>query len=275
MLTERNYYPKGKDCGDYVEYNTAELASYNIVAITTYNEFRKNKIDTVYSINEFETYMELAQSNSKSCFEILQNDILRIYLDMENIPNENTELYKQIIAEFMEYAGLNKIQAEYVVTFNPCSHHKGLSYHVIFHVLTTLDNLKNLVQNFKHHHQAYMSYVDDSVYTRLRLFRLPGQRGLPCQDEKYITNPDYDNEKDVHQIHETHFTDPNHKYVLQDYIIQHTSPTENKAFTRQYKKCAESDVAKDNGKNKSDDWRNYNFFRSTYRFFVNIFKSFF
>jgi hypothetical protein len=276
MFTDAQFYPKGQDCGDYIEYNTTELSAYNIISLATYDEFRKRNIDTVYSLNELEAYIELAQTNSKTCVEVLQSDILRIYLDMENIPSENTELYKQIIADFMEYAGLNKTQTEYVITFNPGSHHKGLSYHVIFHVLTTLGNLKNLVQNFKSHYKAYASYVDDSVYTRLRLFRLPGQRGLPCKDEKYVTNPNYDITKDIHQIYETHFTDPNHKYTLKDCVIQHTLPDENKAFTRQYKKCEDKDIVKTPEENKSGDWPDDNsFFKSTYRFFVNIFKSFF
>ena len=274
MFTEINRVTKGQDRGDYIEYTTTEISSYNVVSIAAYNEFKKRNIDTVYSINELEAYMELAQSNSKSCFEILRSDILRIYLDMENIPTENTELYKQIITDFMEYAGLNKDTTEYVVTFNPCSHHNGLSYHVIFHVLTTLGNLKNLVQNFKSHYKAYMTYIDDSVYTCLRLFRLPGQRGCPCP-EKYITNPNYDNAKDEHQIHETHFTDSTHKYMLQDCVIQHIVPTENKVFTRQYKKCTDSDIVKDSEQNKSGSYTNASFFRSTYKFFVNIFKSFF
>jgi hypothetical protein len=274
MLAETNKHPRGQDRGEYIEYNTANLTSYNIISLAAYNEFKKYNINTLCSINELEAYMELAHTNSKTCFEVLQSDILRIYLDLENIPSESTELYKQIITDFMEYAGLNKIQTEYVVTFNPCSHHNGLSYHVIFHVLTTLGNLKNLVQNFKSHYKAYTTYIDDSVYTRLRLFRLPEQRGLPCL-EKSITNPNYDNSKDKHHIHETHFNDPSHEYILQDCIIQHTLPSENKALSRQYKKCTDPDIVKDSGKDKSGAYANTSFFHSTYRFFVNIFRSFF
>jgi hypothetical protein len=116
--------------------------------------------------------------NPEDCvYEVLDKPIRRIYLDIEGIDMETSEshrLVRKIISDFREFVGTRISPAH--VTYNAGSTgHHGHSYHVIFDEEINYQLLKNIVIAFKQLHPEYGTYIDESVYSVIRLFRLPFQ----------------------------------------------------------------------------------------------------
>lgn len=116
--------------------------------------------------------------NPEDCvYEILDKPIRRIYIDIEGIDMESSdshELVRKIINDFREFVGTKLSQA--YVTYNVGStSHPGQSYHVIFNNSINFQLLKNVIIAFKQLHPEYGMYIDESVYSVIRLFRLPFQ----------------------------------------------------------------------------------------------------
>lgn len=116
--------------------------------------------------------------NPEDCvYEVLDKAIRRIYLDIEGIDMETSESHKlvrKIISDFNEFMGTALSPAH--VTYNAGSTgHHGHSYHVIFDNEINYQLLKNIVIAFKQLHPDYGMYIDESVYSVIRLFRLPFQ----------------------------------------------------------------------------------------------------
>lgn len=200
-------------------------------SITKYYEYSHNSTKYTHSRADIETDI---CDDKNTTFEVLRNNYMRIFLDIENVPITITSsiegvmgeqllnhidvnddsIMQSIVRDFITFADLRS-DIGYVVTKNIGSHHLGLSYHVIFSVATLRDNLKNLVMNFKKEYPQYNDYVDHSIYTRNRLFRLPEQKGLPQRtkdidalEPDMINKLTFDanikkwlNTTDVHHIH--------------------------------------------------------------------------
>ena len=116
--------------------------------------------------------------NPEDCvYEVLDKPIRRIYLDIEGIDMETSESHKlvrKIISDFKDFIGTSLSPAH--VTYNAGSTgHHGHSYHVIFDEEINYQLLKNIVIAFKQLHPEYGTYIDESVYSVIRLFRLPFQ----------------------------------------------------------------------------------------------------
>ncbi len=116
--------------------------------------------------------------NPEDCvYEVLDKPIRFIYLDIEGIDMETSESHKlvrKIINDFKEFIGTSMSPAH--VTYNAGSTgHPGHSYHVIFEEAINYQLLKNIVIAFKQLHPDYGTYIDESVYSVIRLFRLPFQ----------------------------------------------------------------------------------------------------
>ena len=116
--------------------------------------------------------------NPEDCvYEVLDKPIRRIYLDIEGIDMETSESHKlvrKIINDFKDFIGTSLSPAH--VTYNAGSTgHSGHSYHVIFDEEINYQLLKNIVIAFKQLHPDYGMYIDESVYSVIRLFRLPFQ----------------------------------------------------------------------------------------------------
>ena len=103
---------------DYVEFDTTlYLNTYNVVGLNDFKDFQKKDIVNCLSMEELSNYIQINNKLNKSCFEVLKNDILRIFLDIENIETDKPELYRQIIKDFIEYTGLNNDTVKYIITF--------------------------------------------------------------------------------------------------------------------------------------------------------------
>ena len=117
-------------------------------------------------------------TNPEDCvYEVLDKPIRKIYLDIEGIDMEASESHKlvlKIVRDFSGFIGIGLCPAN--VTYNAGSTgHSGHSYHIIMNYSINYQLLKNAVIAFKQLHPEYGTYIDESVYSVIRLFRLPFQ----------------------------------------------------------------------------------------------------
>lgn len=153
---------------------------------TTERSFKCVHIRHRYSENTPSSHITHTSSDSfyedtldpEDCvYEVLDKPIRRVYLDIEGIDMETSESHKlvrKIISDFEDFTGVRTIRP--FVTYNAGStSHPGHSYHVIFWEGINYQLLKNIVIAFKQLHPDYGTYIDESVYSVIRLFRLPFQ----------------------------------------------------------------------------------------------------
>ena len=148
-----------------------------LIAICNYSDFKLRYVKEYHDVEDVKYFILKQNLTGRSVFEVIRTEEHKIFLDLEKIPVSQPDTYQEIIDNFMEFADLNKQKTGYVVTHNKGSSHQGLSYHVIFNVSITKFNLRCLVNQFKEHYPQYKDYVDSTIYTRNRLFRLPEQVG--------------------------------------------------------------------------------------------------
>lgn len=156
---------------------------YAYVKISEFRQAYKENVRYCKSLDEMKREIESnADDRECSIFEVLENNIRRVYFDIENIPYDKEETIHEIIkdlAEFMEVDSNN-----YALTLNMGSHHPGLSYHLTFPFKTHAGNILNLVRQFKLKHPEYINYIDECVYNINRLFRVPNQYGIVELNER-------------------------------------------------------------------------------------------
>lgn len=147
--------------------------------------YKENIFSNYVSVSVKE-YVKLININKCSMqytlYEVLEeNRAVKLYMDIENIPyNDTTKIYN-IIQTFKKYCK-EKYDLEltdYVLTQNNSSGtHPGLSYHVIFkHYNVYIHVLRNLMENFLNNNPELDEYIDCSVYSSLRLFKSVYQIG--------------------------------------------------------------------------------------------------
>lgn len=231
---------------DYVDIKPTDMINiYHVVSITQFRNFRPRNVIAKFtpsSVFEFATEQAM---NGFTVFEVLKNDFMRIYLDLENISVEEPNMYKNIITAFAAFANINLNTVAYGITLNKGSHHPGLSYHVVFGAVTFRDNLKSLVQRFKLAYPEFEKFVDASIYTRNRLFRLPDQIScdIRAESDRYRDIPEsWTRDADSHRIIELHNCGDNNLKTHYDmFIIQDISNSSNYQYLRLWRP-----IAKDN-----------------------------
>lgn len=154
---------------------------------------------------DFAAFKQEADFKYKSSYEVLKGPICRVYADVDAIPTQKPELIKQIIADLCTFFEVGP--DEYAYTCNEGSHHGGLSYHVYIPRAIDRENLSRAIVKFRCDHPDYQTYIDTSVYSRDRLFRLPDQFGVEKDTETYKHTTD------VHRIIKGTFED----CVVQNY----------------------------------------------------------
>jgi len=138
------------------------------------------------NIKHTTNFMDLVNEihdESTSTYEVISKDNSpkpKIYVDIERIPIDKPDLIREIINALVEYFGVSAASQtlaeppniQYVVSINPGSKYGGLSYHIIFQILaqSTL-NIRNMIINFNNLHQEFADYIDENVYSQVRLFR--------------------------------------------------------------------------------------------------------
>lgn len=146
-----------------------------------------------------------------SRYEVLQQQIRKIYFDVDGVKDEDFSLVRNFADsynEFMMSKGYIKEPIEFAYTINTASaNHSGLSSHIVA-VKTTMDAKKQhtvLLEFLSEHPGAdkFRDYVDTSVYSKRQLFKLPHFIGLPIGNMENYHNVVGDSK-------------------LTDFVIQHT-----------------------------------------------------
>lgn len=140
------------------------------------NYYDGRTIELSRSVDDFVNIINENKNSDYSILEVLASDTVRFFMDIENIPVENTDLIINLINDFIKFFNL---QEEYAYTFNSKSAHAGLSYHVFFPYKISKAKgdkitIYKLVQTFLSKHPQYYKYIDTSIYTKNRLFRVIG-----------------------------------------------------------------------------------------------------
>lgn len=194
-----------------------EIIKY--IDIKSYNS--KRIIKAVSLSNYLDILEEQASEDNKnvkrhdnvnySMLEILTDDKVRMYFDIENIPRDNKEMIYEIIDKIYEIMQLKDRETyKYTLTFNNNSHHEGLSYHLFIPVVSTKTSIYNFIKLFNHRTDyKYVNMIDYRVYGKNRLFRTVGSR---CPSKFKPFNPR--NQEDYHILIEGQ---------LLSSIIQYTS----------------------------------------------------
>lgn len=134
--------------------------------------------------------VEIHDNANYSMLEVLTDDDVRMYFDIENIPKDNEEMINEIIYKIYETMKIDLKTAKeyksfkdndeykrYALTFNPNSHHEGLSYHLYLPIRSTKKDIYNFIKLFNHcTDYKYVNMIDYRVYGKNRLFRTVGSR---------------------------------------------------------------------------------------------------
>ena len=212
-----------------VESNIDSSTSAHIVAITSYkqNTFKHWQVVTFDEISarlkmKHDLYTRNkcpVNPNDKSVYECIESENRKIYLDIEKIPVDQPELIEEIKYKLNEFfkSKCHEMDEDmsFVLTFNPSSpSHEGLSYHLICtNYCMDYKNMYNAIAEFLSTDGAkYLSYIDVSVYSSLRLFKLPYYYGIDSKTKKMDTSGD-----NYHRI-QSEYIDNNEFY--NNFIIQ-------------------------------------------------------
>lgn len=150
---------------------------YAYVEISEFKQAYGTNVRYCESLDEMKREIESNSNNRKySIFEVLENNIRRVYFDIENIPRDEDEIIYDMIDDLAEFIGIDPNSC--ALTLNVGSHHPGLSYHLTFPFKTCALNILNLVRQFKLKYPKYINYIDECVYNNKRLFRAPNQYAL-------------------------------------------------------------------------------------------------
>ena len=141
------------------------------------HRYSENTPSSHITHTSIEAFYEDTLDPEDCVYEVLDKPIRFVYLDIEGINMETPESHKlvrKIINDFKDFTGINTNRPFVTYNAGSTSHH-GHSYHVIFDKEINYQLLKNIVIAFKQLHPDYGMYIDESVYSVIRLFRLPFQ----------------------------------------------------------------------------------------------------
>lgn len=143
-----------------------------LVIVNLKTSYRENKSTNYRMFKDIESAMSEIMDKSTCTLEVLSAPIRRIYLDVENIPTDKPEIIEQLITKLKAF--LHIPDCKECLTHNKNStQHSGLSYHVILPYKMHIDMMKKMILYFKELNPEYEKFIDPSVYSRLRLMRLP------------------------------------------------------------------------------------------------------
>ena len=189
-------------------FDNHKITDDDIIKYIDIKSYNSNRIIKAVSLSNYlDILEEQASEDNKnvkrhdnvnySMLEILTDDKVRMYFDIENIPRDNKEMIYEIIDKIYEIMQLKDRETyKYTLTFNNNSHHEGLSYHLFIPVVSTKTDIYNFIKLFNHRTDyKYVDMIDYRVYGKNRLFRTVGSR-CPSKFKPY--NPR--NQKDYHKL---------------------------------------------------------------------------
>ena len=201
----------------------------NVISFVDFKSYNTKRIIRRESLSEYMRILqEQASEDNKnveihdnanySMLEVLTDDNVRMYFDIENIPKDNKEMINEIIYKIYEIMQLkNKVSSEdyekyrqYALTFNNNSHHEGLSYHLYLPIKSHKKDIYNFIKLFNYRTDyKYVNMIDYRVYGKNRLFRTVGSR-CPSKSNPFYTPR---NQEDYHKLIKGELADT----VIQNY----------------------------------------------------------
>ena len=198
-----------------------EITDDDIIKYIDINSYNSKRIIKTASLSNYlDILKEQASEDNKnvkrhdnvnySMLEILTDDKVRMYFDIENIPRDNKEMIYEIIDKIYEIMQLKDRETyKYTLTFNNNSHHEGLSYHLFIPIVSTKTSIYNFIKLFNYRTDyKYANMVDYRVYGKNRLFRTVGSR-CPNKFNPFIPR----NQEDYHKLIKGELVDT----VIQNY----------------------------------------------------------
>lgn len=121
---------------------------------------------------------------TKPTYEIIYDNEHMLFMDIEYIPINDDKLIDRIIDEINEIYDIKPC----AITKNEHSLHTGLSYHVYYSIMCTTRFNRQFVEHYISHSKIEHidSYIDNSVYTRDRLFRVAGSGAAKAKESDVI-----------------------------------------------------------------------------------------
>ena len=150
----------------------------------SFNEASRKNWKKVPIINLVEDMNKKTVNTTVSRYEILNSRMRKVYFDIEKIPADQPDLINEIIVKLQKfYQDKLKLESiKEVHTLNTGSKtHEGLSYHLIFpEICVDYSKQKIGVVEFVNSEEGsqYKDYIDTSVYSSIRLFKLPYYIGI-------------------------------------------------------------------------------------------------
>lgn len=197
----------------------------NFIDIKSYNTKRLIKCEPLSDYmkilqeqaSEDNKNVEIHDNVNYSMLEVLTDDDVRMYFDIENIPKDNKAMIYEIIDKIYDIMRVSSKTScvdrpkykNYALTFNNNSHHEGLSYHLYLPIKSTKTDIYNFIKLFNYRTEyKYANMVDYRVYGKNRLFRTVGSR---CPDKLNPFTPR--NQEDYHKLIKGELVDT----VIQNY----------------------------------------------------------
>ncbi len=224
----------------------------NTIAITSYVQNRRNKWKRE-KVNDLIEAIKLHDISKIPNIEISKYEVLReqtrkIYFDIECIPS-NDDLPKQDSEELCSagfhrnprsardelihqiLTDVNKFfrkkckdqmhdDMKFIITYNKSSaNHPGKSYHAYcMNYCMNYKQLRNIICEFVNTDgEKYKDYVDCSVYSKNRLFKMPYYIGLTQVDNKSQIDTNRDN----------------HHFIITKLVVDDSQSSSTEAFTTQ------------------------------------------
>lgn len=175
------------------------------IAITSYLQNRRNKwmrervSDVIESIKLYD--ISKVPNTTTSKYEVLREETRKIYFDIERIPHDDKTLIHQMLADintfFRKKCGDQMHEdMKFILTYNKSSaNHIGKSYHVYcMNYCMSYKQLRHIVCEFVNTDgEKYKDYIDCSVYSKNRLFKMPYYIGLAQNNTKSQLDTNRDN----------------------------------------------------------------------------------
>ena len=204
------------------------INNYNVIGFIDIKSYNTKRIMKCEPLSEYmKILQEQASEDNKnveihdnvnySMLEVLNDNKVRMYFDIENIPKDNKAMIYEIIDKIYEimrvYPKTSCVDypkyKNYALTFNNNSHHEGLSYHLYLPIKSTKTDIYNFIKLFNYRTDyKYANMVDYRVYGKNRLFRTVGSR-CPNKLNPFIPR----NQEDYHKLIKGELVDT----VIQNY----------------------------------------------------------
>lgn len=169
---------------EFIRLHTDTIDDVKYLETDTYNS--RDNISKIMTYDNFVNYIHSKKVlvEQKGLLEMIDNIYSCIYIDFEGVQTANPDddsTMLTFVNQFIDYYNLtsyyetfgDKVGNKYVISKNLHSKHPGLSYHIFIPVVMKRTDMKLILQVFLMNHKEYIPYVDISVYSSKRLFRVP------------------------------------------------------------------------------------------------------